>query len=249
MAPGKPKFAVMEFIWNEILECSYDSIGACHYAPYIFHMIKTVTQLNILHSNLHAPYRTSKSKIEQALHIGTHSTRIDPLGDFSGVYPSSFAPGAPGASSYRVASSSPPAGPSISRRHRASNAKKSKMIIIAEGVFACFNICRQNAQEMREHRRYLDEELLKLERRQKEIMTKINLPHSPLCEPRDYPTPPRVYNHWDDFVPQENPHGDDDVELDYGGQEIPGGDDDEEEDGGDDDKTESDGDGDGEDDE
>ena len=29
MAPGKPKFAVMEFIWNEILGCSHDSTSAC----------------------------------------------------------------------------------------------------------------------------------------------------------------------------------------------------------------------------
>ena len=48
-------------------------------------------------------------------------------------------------------------------------------------------------------------------------MTKVDLPHSPVREPRDFPTPPRVYNPWDDFVPQENP--DDDVELDYGGSE------------------------------
>jgi len=91
----------------------------------------------------------------------------------------------------------------------------------------------------------LDEELLKLERRKKEIMTKIDLPHSPVREPWDYPTPPRVYNPWDDFVPPQDPLGDDDIELDYGGQEIPGGDDEEEEEGGDDDATESDGDGDG----
>ena len=101
MAPGKLKFAVMEFILNEILECSYDSTSACHYAPYIFHMIKTVTQLNILHSTLHVPYPTSKGKIEQALHIGTHSTGTEPLGEFSGAYPSSFAPSALGASSSR----------------------------------------------------------------------------------------------------------------------------------------------------
>ena len=50
----------------------------------------TVTQLNILHSNIHMPYRTSKGKIEQALHIGTHSTGIEPLGDFPGAYRSSF---------------------------------------------------------------------------------------------------------------------------------------------------------------
>ena len=47
-------------------------------------------------------------------------------------------------------------------------------------------------------------------------MAKVDLPYSLVREPRDFPTPPRVYNPWDDYVPQENP--DDDVELDYGGQ-------------------------------
>ena len=70
MAPGKRKFAVMEFIWNEIITCSSDPSSACHYAPYIFHMIKAVTQLNIVPSTTHVLYHTSKGKIEQTLHIG-----------------------------------------------------------------------------------------------------------------------------------------------------------------------------------
>ena len=89
----------------------------------------------------------------------------------------------------------------------------------------------------------MDEELLKFERRQKEIMAKVDLPHSPIREPRDFPTPPRVYNPWDDYVPQENPN--DDIELDYGGHEMPGTADDDEEEARDDEETESDGDGDG----
>ena len=93
----------------------------------------------------------------------------------------------------------------------------------------------------------MEEELLKFERRQKEIMAKVDLPHSPVREPRDFSTPPRVYNPWDDYVPQENP--DDDVELDYGGQKMPDTADDEEEEAGDDEETESDGDGDDDDDE
>ena len=59
MAPEKRKFAVMEFIWNEIICYSSDPSSACHYAPYIFHMVKTVTQLNILHSTFHVSYRSS----------------------------------------------------------------------------------------------------------------------------------------------------------------------------------------------
>ena len=90
----------------------------------------------------------------------------------------------------------------------------------------------------------MDEGLIKFERRQKEIMAKVDLPHSPVRESRDFPTPPRVYNPWDDYVPQDNPF--DDVELDYGGQEMPGTTDDEEKEADDvDEETESDGDGDG----
>ena len=44
-------------------------------------------------------------------------------------------------------------------------------------------------------------------------MAKVDLPYSPVHEPRDFPTSPRVYNPWDDYVPQEN--SDDDIELDY----------------------------------
>ena len=76
-------------------------------------------------------------------------------------------------------------------------------------------------------------------------MAKVELPHSPIRAPRDFPTPPKIYNPWDDYVPQENPF--DDVELDYGGQEMSGPTHDEEgdEEEGDDEETESDGDDDG----
>jgi hypothetical protein len=33
MASDRPKFAVMEFIWHEIIACSSDSSSAYHYAP------------------------------------------------------------------------------------------------------------------------------------------------------------------------------------------------------------------------
>ena len=198
MAPGKRKFAVMEFIWNEIISCSSDSSSACHYATYIFHMIKTVTQFNIVHSTVHVSYHTTKGNIEQALHIGNHSTGIEPSGPFPGAYPptSASAPSASSSrgspSSSRAAHSSP--GPSTSHGRKASKGKKGKLDYIAQVFFACFNMCRQNSQEIREHGRYMDEELLKLEKRQQEIIAKVDLPYSPVREPRNFPTPPRVYN-------------------------------------------------------
>jgi hypothetical protein len=70
MAPDRPKFAVMEFISHEIIACSSDPSSACHYAPYIFHMIKTVTQLNIVPNITHMAYRSKKGKIEQVMARG-----------------------------------------------------------------------------------------------------------------------------------------------------------------------------------
>jgi hypothetical protein len=93
----------------------------------------------------------------------------------------------------------------------------------------------------------MDEELLKIERRQKEIMGKVDIPYSPVCEPRDFSSPPPIYNPLDDYFPQESQFGED-VELDYGGQEMPfqGGqansdeeEEEEEEEEGGDDETES----------
>jgi hypothetical protein len=208
MAPDRPKFDVMEFIRHEIIACSSDPSSACHYAPYIFHMIKAATQLNIVPNIIHMAYRSNKGKIEQTLHIAGHSTVIRASGSFLGAYASNFTPGA---SSSRAAPPSP-TGPSTSRRRKASKSKQGKLSFIAQGIFACFNMCRQNAHEMREHRRYMDEELLKIERRQKELMAKVDIPHSPV--------PPPIYNPWDDYVPQEYPFAED-VELDYGGQEMP----------------------------
>ena len=79
-------------------------------------------------------------------------------------------------------------------------------------------------------------------------MAKVDIPHYPIREPRDFPSPPKIYNPWGDFVPQENPFGED-VELDYGGQEISDPSqvqsNEEEEEEGDDDETESDGNGNG----
>jgi hypothetical protein len=111
-------------------------------------MIKAATQLNIVPNISHMAYRSNKGKIEQTLHIASHSTGIPASGPFPSAYASNFTPGA---SSSRAAPSSP-AGPSTSRRHKASKSKQGKLSFIAQGIFACFNMCHQNAQEMREHR-------------------------------------------------------------------------------------------------
>jgi hypothetical protein len=47
---------------------------------------------------------------------------------------------------------------------------------------------------MHAHKKYVDEELLKIESRQKEIMAKNDMPHSPLPAPMDFPPPPTFHN-------------------------------------------------------
>jgi hypothetical protein len=39
---------------------------------------------------------------------------------------------------------------------------------------------RHNTQEIHDHKKHVDEQLLKIEARQKEIMAKYDTPHSPL---------------------------------------------------------------------
>jgi hypothetical protein len=45
MAPGQPQFNACHFLWNEIIICSYNSYSGCHYANYIFLLVKHATNL------------------------------------------------------------------------------------------------------------------------------------------------------------------------------------------------------------
>jgi hypothetical protein len=47
MAPDQPKFNACHFLWNEIIICSHTSSSGCHYAPYIFMMVKHATKLDL----------------------------------------------------------------------------------------------------------------------------------------------------------------------------------------------------------
>jgi hypothetical protein len=56
-----------------------------------------------------------------------------------------------------------------------------------------------NAQEIRDHKKHVNEQLLKIEVRQKEIMAKYDMPHSPLRAPMDFPPPLTFYNPWEEI--------------------------------------------------
>jgi hypothetical protein len=83
---------------------------------------------------------------------------------------------------------------------------------------------RHNAQEIHDHKKHVDEQLLKLEARQKKIIAKYDISHSPLCGPMDFPPPPTFYNPWEEMdgpsmmfgAPQVD---DDEIEEDLGGHE------------------------------
>jgi hypothetical protein len=87
MAPSQCQFNVCDFLWQEIISCSHDPSSGCHYAPYIFHMIKHMTNLNIKGGTSHGAYKSSTGKIEQLLKIGSHSTGETPKDPFPGNYP------------------------------------------------------------------------------------------------------------------------------------------------------------------
>jgi hypothetical protein len=81
-----------------------------------------------------------------------------------------------------------------------------------------------NAEEIHAHKKYVDEQLLKIEARQKEIMAKSDIPHSPLRTPMDFPPPPTFYNPWDEMGGPSMMVGasqvdEDDIEEDLGGHE------------------------------
>jgi hypothetical protein len=106
MAPPNPRFNVCDYLWSEIIICSYTASSGCHFAPHIHHLVKTVTGLNIRTDGVHEAYMTKKGKIEQMLKIGSHATGLVPKGPLPGAYPVD-GPRDVGASS----SQAPPLGP------------------------------------------------------------------------------------------------------------------------------------------
>jgi hypothetical protein len=160
MAPSQPQFNACHFIWSEIIECSH-KVSACQYAPYIFHLVKHVTKLNLHDDIEHKPYNTPKGKLNESFHLGKHSTSLEPKGDLPGDYPveglsdvgASSSQAQPQASSQSYSYGPLPVeGPSHS--HGVPKDKKGISDYLAKGMFACFNIGRQNARERERDRKW-----------------------------------------------------------------------------------------------
>jgi hypothetical protein len=185
MAPGKPKFKVFNFIWNEIIYCSYDASSGCHYAPYIFHMIKHVSGVNILSDKLHPAYKSPQGKITQLLKIK------------SKAYQGAPTPSSQGASSSQAPPSAAPApssGPSFTPK-----GKKSKIDFLLQGMFSCFNMCKYQVKKSHEREQRAENDRYLADKRHKELLEKLNLPHSPVRPLREVTPPPPFANPWEDY--------------------------------------------------
>ncbi|KAF8690409.1 hypothetical protein HU200_040760 [Digitaria exilis] len=77
--------------------------------------------------------------------------------------------------------------------------KKGLFNFITQGLKACFAIGKHNADEMRAHRIQTDKARHSLEKRQKDIMDKLNMDHSPVHSPLTFPSPPKFSTPWDGF--------------------------------------------------
>ena len=135
--------------------------------PLIFSMFMEVIGVNILADKSHQVYKLSKGTLERLLklvlmlHLLHHSI--------------SHGLAAPHGPSYDGLSSS--SGPHCAPK------KKGILNFKSQGLFACFNVGRHNTEEIRSHKQYVDEQLLKIEARQKELMAKQDILHHRLGLP------------------------------------------------------------------
>jgi hypothetical protein len=82
---------------------------------------------------------------------------------------------------------------------------------------------KHNAQEICAHRKYVDEQLIKLETCQKNLLNQHNIEHSPIHEPMDFPPPPVFYNPWEAYGDTSMMYGAPLADIDdedFGGGEI-----------------------------
>jgi hypothetical protein len=73
MDPNQNEFSIFDFIWEEIIICSVSPKKCCHYAQYIFTMIKEVTGVEILTDKGHQVYKPKKCQLERLLKLGSHA--------------------------------------------------------------------------------------------------------------------------------------------------------------------------------
>jgi hypothetical protein len=107
-------------------------------------MIKEVTGVEILIDKGHQVYKPKKGHLQHLLKLGAHAPCRTTQGP-SQAPSSSYGPSiSQGPSSSR---GPPPRAPK----------KKGILCFISQGLFACFNVGRHNAEEMYAHKKYVDD--------------------------------------------------------------------------------------------
>jgi hypothetical protein len=163
MAPNQLQFNACHYLWSEIISCSYQG-SACHYAPYVFAMVKHASKLDLKWDIEHKKYNSPKKKFEESFHLGKHCTWIDSKGPLLGAYLVEGL-GSPGASSSQAPPPTqsfgqlPKEGPSHFRG--TPKKMKGKLDFLAQGLLSCFNIGRQNAKEREKHMKWQAQEFHK----------------------------------------------------------------------------------------
>jgi hypothetical protein len=158
-------------------------------------MVKHASKHDLKWDTEHKKYNTPKGKLKESFDLGKHCTWIDSKGPLLGAYPVEGL-GAPSASSSQAPPPTqsfgqlPKEGPS---HFRGSPKKtKGKLDFLTQG--------RQNAKEREKHMKWQAQEFHKTETVRKAIMTKLDMPHSPIRELKTFDPPSPVENSWENLA-------------------------------------------------
>jgi hypothetical protein len=202
MAPGQPKFNACHFLWHEIIICSHTSSSGCHYAPYIFMMVKHATQLDLKTDVVHDSYKTSKGKLAQSFHLGKHTTGIDVRGSYPGIY-TIDGPTDAGASS----SQAPPTKARMIHSLWRVPLTLMGLLGVSEenSTFfqkACLLASTCSTKMLGSVRPIVGgwlKSFIGMRKIKKEMAASLNLPHSPVHEMQTFDPPSPVPNPWEDL--------------------------------------------------
>jgi hypothetical protein len=56
MCSSEPEFSVVDYIWEEVHSISGSPQKSCGYAPYLMHVIETITNYTFVYDHEHKPF-------------------------------------------------------------------------------------------------------------------------------------------------------------------------------------------------
>jgi hypothetical protein len=67
MCPSEPEFSVVDYIWEEIHSISGSPQKSCGYAPYLMHVIETITNYTFVYDHEHKPFHLKNDVVGPSL--------------------------------------------------------------------------------------------------------------------------------------------------------------------------------------